>query len=156
VTPSVTSRQSDGGPAADADLLPLASELRIVVGRMIRRLRTQYRFGLTQIAVLGRLDREGQLSTGELAKGERVRPQSMSQTLGELEAEGLVARTQDENDGRRTLVALTDAGRQAIELDRASRDGWLARALAEELSAEERHLLQRALGLLGRITEHQA
>ena len=138
----------------DADLAPLASELRVVLGRMIRRLRMEYRFGFTQIAVLGRLERDGTLSTGELARYERVRPQSMSQTLSELEADGLVVRAQDARDGRRTLVTLTDAGRRELEADRASRDGWLADALAQELTAEERVVLERALGLIDRLSAH--
>ena len=36
------------------------------------------------------LDREGAASVSELASGERVRPQSMAQTVADLEAEGLV------------------------------------------------------------------
>jgi DNA-binding MarR family transcriptional regulator len=112
----------------------------------------EYRFGVTQLAVLGRLDREGAMSTGELARAERVRPQSMSQTLADLESEGLVSRTPDERDGRRPLVALTDAGREALEHDRMVREGWLAQTLAG-FTPEERDTLQRAIGLLSRITE---
>lgn len=131
----------------------LAGELRVVLGRMSRRLRMEYRFGLTQAAVLGRLDCEGPLFTGYLARAERVRPQSMSQTLAELEAEGLVSRTPDPRDGRRTLVSLTDAGRQELERDRASRDGWIAKALAEDFTVEEQRLLRQATELLRRLSE---
>jgi hypothetical protein len=59
----------------------LASELRVVLGQLVRRLRTEHRFPLTHAAVLGRLDREGAQSTVDLAGAERVRPQSMGQTL---------------------------------------------------------------------------
>ncbi|HEY2714599.1 MAG TPA: hypothetical protein VGI73_00105, partial [Solirubrobacterales bacterium] len=43
-----------------ADVAPLASELRVVVGQLIRRLRAeQQRFSMSQGSALGRLDREG-------------------------------------------------------------------------------------------------
>ena len=37
----------------------LASDLRVVVGQLIRRLRSKHRFSISQAAVLGRLDRHG-------------------------------------------------------------------------------------------------
>ena len=98
---------------------PLASELRVVLGHLIRRLRTQHRFSLSQGSVLGRLDREGPQSTSNLATAERVRPQSMGQTVAELEAQGLVERRADPDDGRRALIELTEAGR--VELQRGPR-----------------------------------
>jgi DNA-binding MarR family transcriptional regulator len=131
---------------------PLASELRIVLGRMLRRLRLPERaLSPTQAAVLGRLEREGTQSIGALATAERVRPQSMSQTVVELEAEALVARSPDETDGRRSLIALTDGGLDVLRRDRAQRDDWLAGALAS-LSAEDQELLAKAVVLLERIS----
>src|SRR6201989_385512 len=94
------------------DVSLIASELRVVLGQLMRRLRAEHRFPLSHGAVLGRLDRQGPLSTVELASAERVRPQSMGQTLAELEAQGLVRRRPDEADRRRTLLELPDAGRQ--------------------------------------------
>lgn len=131
----------------------LASELRVVLGRLTRRLRAHHRrFGLTQAAVLGRLDRCGAQSIGELASAERVRPQSMSQTLAELEGDQLISRQPDEQDGRRTLVALTDQGRAALLEDRAIREGSLARSI-DELPPAERALLADAIPVLERLSE---
>jgi DNA-binding MarR family transcriptional regulator len=131
----------------------LASELRMVLGHLMRRLRAEHRFSLSQGAVLGRLDREGERSIGELAVAERVRPQSMAQTVSDLEADGLVARRADPADGRRTLVELTGEGLRTLEADRRQREGWLARAIAEDLSPSEQQLLARATGLLQRLSE---
>ena len=131
----------------------VASELRVVLGQLIRRLRVEHRFPLSQGAVLGRLDRQGPLSTVELASAERVRPQSMGQTLAELEAQGLVSRRPDEADGRRTLLELTDAGRQTLAEDRQRREGWLTEAIEQEFSAEEQEVLAQAIPLLARLTE---
>jgi DNA-binding MarR family transcriptional regulator len=131
----------------------LASELRVVLGRLLRRLRLDGRYGITQVAVLGRLDRDGPQPTGELAKGEGVRPQSMSQTVAELEAAKYVTRSADASDGRRSLVTLTEAGRAALHEDRAVREGYLAELIDQRLTPDERELLERAVELLKRITD---
>jgi DNA-binding MarR family transcriptional regulator len=136
----------------DAELTPLAADLRTVIGRLIRRLRAENRFPLTQAAVLGRLGRDGPQCIGELAAGESVRPQSMSQTLAELEADRLISRSQDAADGRRTRIELTQQGRDALTEDRAKREGWLAEGIAE-FTSEERHALTEAVDLLRRLSE---
>ncbi|WP_249011564.1 MarR family winged helix-turn-helix transcriptional regulator [Conexibacter sp. DBS9H8] len=143
-------------PGSDADAgqnFALASDLRVVIGQMMRRLRTEQRFGLTQTAVLARLERHGPQPTGLLARAEGVRPQSMSQTVAELEAAGFVSRGADASDGRRSLVSITPAGRAVLEEDRVHREGFLAELIHERLSEDERVLLRGAVELLGRISE---
>jgi DNA-binding MarR family transcriptional regulator len=137
--------------AVATDVGALASELRVVLGHVTRRLRAEHRFSLSQGAVLGRLDREGTASIGDLALAERVRPQSMTQTIADLEACGLIERRPDPGDGRRTLIDLTARGRETLEADRRSREGWLACAIERELSPAEQQLLARAVALLARI-----
>lgn len=136
-----------------ADPALVASELRTVLGQLVRRLRTQHRFPLMHGSVLGRLDRGGPSSVSELAVAERVRPQSMAQTVAELEAEGLVERRPDPEDGRRALVKLTKQGRATLEADRRARDGWLAQAIEHDLSAGEQDVLRDAVELLRRLAE---
>jgi len=135
------------------DTTGLSSELRIVLGQLVRRLRAQHRFSLSQAAVLGRLDREGTTSIGDLAAAELVRPQSMGQTINDLESDGLIAREPDREDRRRTLVKLTDEGRRALAEDRRRREGWLAQAIAEDLTSAEQRLLADATALLRRLAE---
>jgi DNA-binding MarR family transcriptional regulator len=131
----------------------VASELRVVLGQLVRRLRAENRLGLTQSAVIGRLERRGPLTVSELAAAESVRPQSMAQTVGDLETRGLVVRTPDPNDGRRALVELTDDGRETLEADRRQREGWLARAIAEDFSPGEQAALVEAVAMLRRLAE---
>jgi DNA-binding MarR family transcriptional regulator len=138
-----------------ADAALVASDLRVVLGQLVRRLRGEHRFPLSHGAVLGRLDRDGPQSTSDLAVAERVRPQSMAQTLGDLEADDLIARRPDPDDGRRVLIELSDSGRQALEQDRRHREGWLARSIDDELSAEEQEVLAQAVGLLQRLTRSE-
>jgi DNA-binding MarR family transcriptional regulator len=135
-----------------ADSGPLAAELRESLGKLIRRLRAEHGFPLPQGAALGQLSRGGPQSVSDLAAAARMRPQSMAQTVKELEDGGYVVRRPDPDDGRRVIIELTDAGLAALAADRRRRDGWLAGAL-EELSAEERALLQDAAPLLRRIAD---
>jgi DNA-binding MarR family transcriptional regulator len=139
--------QTETGP----DIAPLAADLRVVVGQLIRRLRAEQNvLALNQASVLGRLDRCGARSVSDLAAAERVRPQSMAQTVGDLEGDGLVARTPDPDDRRRALVSLTAAGSAQIEADRRARESWLVKAI-EELPAEDLTIVERSVEILGRI-----
>ena len=130
-----------------------ASELRVVIGQLVRRLRAEHRFPLTHGSVLGRLDREGPQSVSDLAAKERVRPQSMAQTVADLEEAGYVERHPDPTDGRRALVELTQTGRTTLADDRRQREGWLAETIDERLSADEQRVLGEAVGLLRRLVD---
>jgi DNA-binding MarR family transcriptional regulator len=131
----------------------LASDLRVVLGHLMRRLRAEHRFSLSHGAVLGRLDRQGPQSVSDLAAAERVRPQSMAQTVSELETDGLVSRRPDPGDRRRALVELTEEGRSVLGAERRHREGWLAQAISEGFSEPEQETLHEAVGLLRRLAE---
>lgn len=135
-----------------SDAAPVAGELRVVLGRLMRRLRAEHGFSLAQGAVLGRLDREGPQSVSDLAGKEKMRPQSMAQTVADLEGEGLVERNPDPDDRRRALISLTRAGVEFITDSRQRREGWLVRAI-EELPDEDRETMERAVVLLGRLAD---
>jgi len=134
------------------DIAPLAADLRVAVGQLVRRLRSENLFPLTQTWVLGRLDREGPASVSDLAQALRVRPQSMAQTVGDLEGEGMVERNPDPDDRRRALVSLTAAGQARIAADRAAREGWLVKAL-EELPDADRETIERSVEILARLAD---
>ena len=131
----------------------LASDLRVVLGQLMRRLRAEHRFPLSHGAVLGRLDREGPQSVSDLAAAERVRPQSMAQTVGDLEADGLVVRSPDPDDRRRALVQLTDEGIATLQAERRRREGWLERAIAEDLTGAQQAVLKDAVDLLRQLAD---
>jgi DNA-binding MarR family transcriptional regulator len=139
--------------ARASEIATSASELRIVLGQLVRRLRSEYAFPIAQASVLSRLDREGPQTTSALAAAERVRPQSMAQTLAELETDGLISRRPDPADGRQVLIQLTPAGRDRLHDDRRRREGWLAEAIAGELTPSEQETLIAAVPLLRRLSE---
>ena len=140
-------------PHPSAQVVKGASELRLVLGQLVRRLRAEYSFPVAQASVLSRLDREGAQTTSALAAAEHVRPQSMAQTLAELGGEGLVARTPDPADGRQILIELTARGRERLAGERQRRESWLSQAIAAQLSAAEQKLLADAVALLRRLSE---
>ena len=141
-------------PRPSASVVNGASELRLVLGQLVRRLRAEYAFPVAQASVLSRLDREGPQAASTLAAAERVRPQSMAETLGELQSAGLIERRPDPDDRRRSLVELTALGHERVLEGRGRREDWLAAAIAAELSPEEQRTLLAAVPLLHRLTGH--
>jgi DNA-binding MarR family transcriptional regulator len=106
-----------------------------------------------ELSVLGHLHRRGPLTPGEIAAAERVQPQTLTRTLTGLESAGLISRTDHPEDGRRSLLTLTDSGRGALRADMAERDSWLAAAMSASLTSTESELLRLAAALLERLAD---
>ncbi|MGH2884290.1 MAG: MarR family winged helix-turn-helix transcriptional regulator [Solirubrobacteraceae bacterium] len=140
-------------PVREPTITLLAHELRETLGRFTRRLRAEPGPSVGRLAVLGRLDRDGASSISDLAAAERMRPQSMAQTIHEMDDCGLVSRRPDPADGRRAIIELTAAGLELLERTRAQRETWLTEVLERELTASDRALLHEALNLLSRIAD---
>ena len=133
----------------------LASELRISVMRLTRRLRAErpdIGLSLTQISALGTIDRHGPMTPREVADHEGVQPPSMTRVLALLEDRGLIVRIAHPSDGRQQLVSLARAGHDLLREDRRRREAWLALRLAE-LSPAERAVLYAAVPIIDRITQ---
>jgi len=140
-------------PRTEPSTALLAHDVRETLARLVRRLRDEPGPSVGRMLVLIRLDRDGPASISDLAAAERVRPQSMAQTVRELEAAGHVRRLPDPADGRRVSIELTADGAAALRAAREARETWLTRALESELDADERALLREALGLLDRLAD---
>lgn len=132
----------------------LASQLRVSVMRLARRLRNEREpsneLSVSQYSVLGVLIREGESTVGELASRERVQPPSMTRTVNALVDDGYVVRRPSATDGRSVLVDLTEKGRETVLADRRRRDAWLAREL-KALTPQERDLLRQVAPLIERL-----
>ena len=131
----------------------LASELRMSVMRLARRLRGQRAdssVSVTQLAALATLDRHGPLTPGELAVHERVQPPSMTRIVAALEVAGLVTRTDHPTDGRQVLLAPSPAGKDLLRAERRRRDAWLALRL-RDLEPDDLAVLRRAAEVLERL-----
>jgi DNA-binding MarR family transcriptional regulator len=138
-----------------AEATELASELRLSLFRLARRLRTQHPPGehsFTRVGVIMRIKRNGPTTLSELAAADGITPQSMARTVGDLVEDGMLRRDPDPNDGRRILLSLTDKAEQTLEGLQSQRDAWLAVVMLARLSAEEREMLRVAARLLDRLS----
>ena len=144
------------GDAGAARASALAGELRVVLGRLKRRLREQASAGdltWSQVSVLSHLERNGPATVTTLARAEGVRPQSMGATVAVLEAAGLVSGAPHPADGRQTILSLTAACLDWIKAGQAAREDWLFRAIQTNLTPYEREELARAVDLLKRLAD---
>jgi DNA-binding MarR family transcriptional regulator len=86
-------------------------ELRRIIQSIDLHSRTLVkRFGLTgpQLTVLKTLDREGEVSVGELSKIVSLRQATVTGILERLEKRGLISRRRSDKDRRRVLVLTTE------------------------------------------------
>ena len=108
-------------------------------GRMKRERATQRARRLTgfdwkflEVILVGGLEEEGMVRMIELAQRIGTTPTTITNLVRGLEDKGLVQRTPNDQDGRSSMISLTDKGRQvAEELDRGRMevlaqvlDGW--------------------------------
>jgi DNA-binding MarR family transcriptional regulator len=141
---------------ADPDVQDIAAALRVSIGLLVRRLRQVQpddELTLPETSVLARLDRGGPAAPSELARLERISPQSVGATIAALEARGLVARRPDPGDGRRAVISLTEAGSQMLRHRRNTRTEALATALSAGFSPPELSQLKAATPLIERLAQ---
>jgi DNA-binding MarR family transcriptional regulator len=131
------------------------TELSLAIGQLLRRLRAETNpDGLTwsQTVALSGLEKDGPMTTADLARVAAVKPQSMGATLAELEREGLVKRSPHPTDGRQVLFALTAEGVKARRKRSVAKQKWLLAAMAK-LDPDERQTLVFAAALIKRLSE---
>ena len=124
------------------------------VSRLSRSLRAAAPAGALStgtVGLLAALYREGPMSGVVLAEAEGLKPQSLSRLLAAMEESGLVERTPDPADRRNLIIAITVKGRRALRGAMQERRRWLADAVADRLTDEERDTLVEAAGLMLRI-----
>ena len=142
------------GSSTHARVAALAAELRVLSGKLLRRLREEGHLGdftWSELKVISRLERDGPATVSALALAEGIRPQSMGATVSALKAAGLISGTADPHDGRQTLLSLTAACQESIRAARAAREDWLIRAIRTRLEPEEHEKLAAAIELLERL-----
>lgn len=134
---------------ARPDDTQFAAELRLVLGRVNRKLRVRAASGLTpsQSSIIATLAAAGPLYLGELARREAVTAPTASRAVDRLVELELVERMTDPDDARRHTVALTPRGRAAAANSDDTATCLLAEALHRRTPSESR-TLQRALPVL--------
>jgi DNA-binding MarR family transcriptional regulator len=132
--------------------------LLLAVGRLRARARTEggsRRSGLTlmQLAILGRVITDGARTAAQLAAAEHVTQQAIAQSLAGLKERRLVRLRADPDDGRKTLIEPTSAGRELRDSLLGAREAWLARAIDEVVDPGERETLEAAIAILERLSD---
>ncbi len=122
----------------------IAEGVRVATMLMVRHLARGA--SVTSRNVLAALVADGPSRLTVLALATGIAQPAMTQLVGRMEREGLVVRLVDPEDGRATLVAVTDAGRAVHAEQRQSTHERMAKLL-ERLSADD----QAALALATRV-----
>jgi DNA-binding MarR family transcriptional regulator len=104
-----------------------------------------------RLSALSVLAYGGARTLGQLAEIEQVKPPTMSRLVTAMEAEELVLRSADLNDGRVTLLRVSAKGRRVLG---RARDARLA--LLEELIGSLPKVERRQLGLVADLMEKVA
>ena len=135
----------------------LATELRTIVSRLIKKLRNKSvsseQLSLTERSTLALLDQHKALLPNELAAMEKITRQSMSQILNHLYQLGYIIKKTHDTDNRKTIISLSKAGQNILYKVRNERDEWLQKALQETCSAKEQELIKRALVPLTKLVD---
>jgi DNA-binding MarR family transcriptional regulator len=141
---------------SDANIRETAAALQLSVGLLKRRARETPRFGelsSPETAVLSRLDRNGPGTTAALARWEQITPQAMGATVAALEARELIVRTPDPEDGRRSILTLTEAGERVLRAGRNALTDQMAAALSRGFAPGEIEQLRVAAPLIERLAQ---
>jgi DNA-binding MarR family transcriptional regulator len=137
---------------------PATIRLAVAIKRLRARLREaadtdSIALPISQVAILQHLRRKGPTTAADLAIAEHVSQQAIAQNLAMLKRAGLVQAMPDPDDGRKSLIHMTDSGDQLFEAIISSRNAWLAQAIQATITLEERPALDKAIELLERLAD---
>jgi len=135
----------------------LAAGLRTTVSRLIKLLRRETRndaqLSLTERATLGLLYPDNRLAPSDIARTEKVTTQSMSQVINHLAELNYIDRNPSDEDKRKVFLSLTPAGRAYVEQLRKDKQEWLAAALQEKTTQQEKASLAEALSIIDKLID---
>lgn len=127
----------------------IADSVRLAITRTARRLRQEAGGGLspTVLATLASIERNKVLTPGELARIEGVRRPTITRAISRLAEAGLIDRRPDPEDGRSSLISVSEQGHRYLAEHRSRKSAWLAN-LIEEMPDEDAEVLARAADIL--------
>ncbi|MFF5792421.1 MarR family winged helix-turn-helix transcriptional regulator [Paeniglutamicibacter sp. NPDC012692] len=118
---------------------------------LARRMRAERSLSPGKMGILQHLSQHGRATSKELAAAIRVSPQAISLATPELEELGYIERVPDADDRRRTWIELAEAGRVKLSEEVHAGERWVAQAIVERLTGEEREILLAAIPVLKKI-----
>ena len=144
------SNRETGDPAS----LIVSAVLRL--GRRLRTARPEGSVNLSTLALLTTLYRKGAMAAAQLAREERLQPQSLTRLLAAMQGDGLIQRRRDAVDQRALIIEITPLGRSVVARDLAARRAWLDRTMDMALTSEEREQLTQAAALMQKVAGEEA
>ena len=139
-------------PPADPDVALIARAV-LTLARRLRAERPPRSVTPAALGLLATLHRLGPRPAADLARAERLQPQSLSRLIARLDRDGLIARSPGEDDLRTLVIAITPAGRRVLKRDMDARRAWLHRAMMHALTPAECDRLAAAAPLMLRLAE---
>lgn len=115
------------------------------------RLPSVRRLNFSALSVLHTLHRRGPLRLTDLLATEQLKQPALTSLVAKLEQDGLVQRRPDPADGRASLLSLTDTGQELVRSRHSNRVAKLT-ALVEQLTPDERAVLEGSIDVLHRLT----
>lgn len=134
----------------------LNQQLRFSIQKLSRRIRSNSAneaLSEAQRSVLYTLANHGPQSLGSLSDHEQVTSPSMNRTVKQLVNAGLVSSNCADDDARRLVIDLTEAGREFIAETRRKRDAWFSTQIAK-LNAEQQRILDLAAPIFKELADN--
>ncbi|MFD5451260.1 MarR family winged helix-turn-helix transcriptional regulator [Streptomyces sp. NPDC127100] len=147
---------AESRPTGAPDIRETANRLRMAIGAFKRRIQevtTVDELTNPQLTALSRLDRLGPMTTSDLARREQITPQAMGATIASLEELGLVSRSPDATDRRRSTLSLTPDGRMAVHSGRNAVVDKVTAVLEDTFTTADIETLSAAAPLIERLAE---
>jgi DNA-binding MarR family transcriptional regulator len=144
---------AEARPRPTVDSMELAARLASISTILQRHLaRVDAGEGLTRarLSALALLVLGGPRTLGDLAAAEHVRPPTMTRLIHAMEADGLVTRRPNPDDGRSVVIGATPRGVAQLDQGRARQIAPLAETISD-LDRAQRLQLEDAADLLGRV-----
>ena len=135
--------------------LATANAIRRSLGdfaRHMRSLRDDHGVSASKLSVLGWLRRAGRpLSASELARLEKLQPQSLTRIIAELHAEGFIECRKNSSDKRQLDIQISEKGTELLTRDARRQNEWLVAAMEDQMTNAERAVLSAAAEVLDRV-----
>jgi DNA-binding MarR family transcriptional regulator len=135
----------------------IAENLRIVISRLIKILRSQTKndelLSLTERSSLALVYQYSEILPSELAVMEKVTAQSMSQIISKLLELGYIKKTSSKTDKRKVIISITATGKKHIDKKRQEKQEWLAQSIFEKTTQREKEILANAIKVLTKLVD---
>lgn len=139
----------------EEDAARLRKQVKALFRRLQREVPTVDGIQYTELRVLAAVRRSSApVSPGQLAAELSMTTSNVAAALRSLEKLGMISRSHDPSDGRKSLVSLTGQGKNVADETRKDHCSWLRSSLEDALTEEEQLLLLQAGDLMQRLADH--